>query len=190
MTNNKLKEEHSSLDTSLFLISHTNQKLSNMHGLVYEIFEEWVLEQQGIQAWHAIKEKAGCDVQDQAFVTRTFYSYDSWVDLVTATADVLGSSFDSILEEYGHYNIRYHFTHGYDALLKCQGSTLRQWLSNLNAMHDHIQKSFPGGNFCPPVFWCEDSDSDEGSILLHYYSQRGNRLTPWVVGIVSGKLLV
>ena len=164
MSNNKLKEEHSSLNTSLFLISHTNQKLSNMHGLVYEIFEEWVLEQQGIQAWHAIKEKAGCDVQDQAFVTRTFYSYDSWVDLVTATADVLGSSFDSILEEYGHYNIRYHFTHGYDALLKCQGSTLRQWLSNLNAMHDHIQKSFPGGNFCPPVFWCEDSDSDEGDV--------------------------
>ncbi|KAL3941949.1 MAG: hypothetical protein SGBAC_003777 [Bacillariaceae sp.] len=156
-----------------------------MHGLVYEIFEEWVLEQQGVEAWHAIKEKAHCDVQDKAFVTRTFYSYDSWVDLVTASAEVLDSSFDAILEAYGHYNIRYHFSHGYDALLKCQGSTLRQWLSNLNAMHDHIQKSFPGGNFCPPVFWCEDSDIDEGSILLHYYSKRGNRLVPWVVGIVK-----
>ncbi|CAJ1941243.1 unnamed protein product [Cylindrotheca closterium] len=158
-----------------------------MHGLVYEIFEEWVLEQQGVNAWHAIKAKAGCDVQDQAFVTRTFYSYDSWVDLITAAADVLDSSFDTILEAYGHFNIRYHFSHGYDALLKCQGSTLRQWLSNLNAMHDHIQKSFPGGNFCPPVFWCEDSDSEayEGSILLHYYSQRGNRLVAWVVGIVK-----
>ncbi|CAJ1941380.1 unnamed protein product [Cylindrotheca closterium] len=158
-----------------------------MHGLVYEIFEEWVLEQQGVKAWHAIKAKAGCDVQDQAFVTRTFYSYDSWVNLITAAAEVLNSSFDTILEEYGHYNIRYHFSHGYDALLKCQGSTLRQWLSNLNAMHDHIQKSFPGGNFCPPVFWCEDSDSEiyEGSILLHYYSQRGNRLVAWVVGIVK-----
>lgn len=48
-----------------------------------------------------------------------------------------------------------------------------------------MQKSFPGENFCPPVFWCEDSEEYEGCILLHYYSQRGNLLVPWVVGIVS-----
>mmetsp|Transcript_22486 Transcript_22486/g.55637 ORF Transcript_22486/g.55637 Transcript_22486/m.55637 type:complete len:1526 (-) Transcript_22486:168-4745(-) len=52
-------------------------------------------------------------------------------------------------------------------------------------MHDHVQKSFPGENFCPPVFWCEDCDTVEGSILLHYFSQRGNLLVPWVVGIVE-----
>mmetsp|Transcript_22481 Transcript_22481/g.55618 ORF Transcript_22481/g.55618 Transcript_22481/m.55618 type:complete len:492 (+) Transcript_22481:3-1478(+) len=111
--------------------------------------------------------------------------YDTWVSLVNAAAEELQSSFEEILESYGHYNIRYHFENGYDALLRCQGTTLRQWLSNLNAMHDHIQKSFPGENFCPPVFWCEDSDKYEGCILLHYYSQRGNLLVPWVVGIVT-----
>jgi hypothetical protein len=52
-------------------------------------------------------------------------------------------------------------------------------------MHDHVQKSFPGENFCPPVFWCEDCDTVDGSILLHYFSQRGNVLAPWVVGIVE-----
>eukprot|EP00980_Cylindrotheca_fusiformis_P018742 scaffold6241_cov129-Cylindrotheca_fusiformis.AAC.19 len=156
-----------------------------MYGLVYEIFEDWVLEKKGTEAWHSIKKKAGCDVNDKSFVTRTCYNYDMWIDLISAAADVLDSTFDDILEAYGQYNIRYHFSHGYDALLKCQGSTLRQWLSNLNAMHDHIQKSFPGGNFCPPVFWCEDSDDQAGCIILHYYSQRGNRLVPWVVGIVK-----
>jgi guanylate cyclase soluble subunit beta len=156
-----------------------------MHGLVFEIFEEWVVQMHGLKAWHTIKQQAGCDVMDKSFVTRTFYNYDIWLKLITATAEEIGSSFDGILESYGHFNIRYHFSHGHDALLRCQGSTLRQWLSNLNAMHDHVQKSFPGENFCPPVFWCEDCDTVDGSILLHYFSQRGNVLAPWVVGIVE-----
>ena len=156
-----------------------------MHGLVYEIFEDWVIHHHGLDKWHAIKDRAGCDVADQAFVTRTYYRYDTWVDIVEAASEELKMSWDDILESYGHYNIKYHFDNGYAALLKCQGSTLRQWLSNLNAMHDHIQRSFPGDNYCPPVFWCEDCDEVEGSILLHYTSKRGNLLVPWVVGIVS-----
>lgn len=156
-----------------------------MHGLVFEIFEEWAIQIHGLEAWHRIKRKAGCDVKDKSFVTRTFYNYEIWVKLINAAAEEIDSSFDDILEAYGHFNIKYHFSHGHDALLRCQGSTLRQWLSNLNAMHDHVQKSFPGENFCPPVFWCEDCDTVEGSILLHYFSQRGNLLVPWVVGIVE-----
>ena len=156
-----------------------------MHGLVFEIFEDWVIESHGLKAWHSIKEKADCDVKDKSFVTRTFYNYDIWIELVTATSEELSVSFDNVLECYGKHIIRYHFSHGYEALLRCQGSTLRQWLSNLNAMHDHVQKSFPGANFCPPVFWCEDCETVEGSILLHYFSLRGNLLVPWVVGIVE-----
>ncbi|KAL3940805.1 MAG: hypothetical protein SGBAC_004721 [Bacillariaceae sp.] len=156
-----------------------------MHGLVYEIFEDWVIHNHGIGIWHTIKERAGCEVADQAFVTRTYYRYETWKGLVEAASEELNISSSDILESYGHHNIRYHFDNGYGALLKCQGATLRQWLSNLNAMHDHIQRSFPGDNYCPPVFWCEDCDEVEGSILLHYSSKRGNLLVPWVVGIVS-----
>ncbi|CAJ1956415.1 unnamed protein product [Cylindrotheca closterium] len=156
-----------------------------MHGLVFEIFEDWVIESHGLKVWHSIKEKADCDVKDKSFVTKTFYNYDTWIELVTAASEELSVSFDSILESYGKYSIRYHFSHGHEALLRCQGSTLRQWLSNLNAMHDHVQKSFPGENFCSPVFWCEDCDTVEGSILLHYFSLRGNLLVPWVVGMVE-----
>ncbi|CAJ1949482.1 unnamed protein product [Cylindrotheca closterium] len=156
-----------------------------MHGLVYEIFEAWVIHNHDIDTWHAIKARAGCEVADNAFVTRTYYRYETWKDLVEAASQELNITSTDILESYGRYNIQYHFDNGYGALLKCQGSTLRQWLSNLNAMHDHIQRSFPGDNYCPPVFWCEDCDWVEGSILLHYTSKRGNLLVPWVVGIVS-----
>jgi class 3 adenylate cyclase len=52
-------------------------------------------------------------------------------------------------------------------------------------MHDHVEKTFPGEKFSAPIFWCEDDEEVEGSILLHYYSLRGTLLVPMVVGIVE-----
>ena len=156
-----------------------------MYGLVFEIVEEWVIEKQGIDTWHAIKEKARCKVQDQAFLRRSYYADEELIDIVAAASEVLGIQVPAILESFGHYVIMHHYNHGYDELLRCQGSTLRQWLSNLNAMHDHVEKTFPGEKFSAPIFWCEDDEEVGGSILLHYYSLRGTLLVPMVVGIVE-----
>ena len=68
-------------------------------------------------------------------------------------------------------------------MLSCQGSNLRLWLSNLNALHDHLQDTLPRGRF--PEFWCEDDDDENESILLHYYSVRGSLFVPFVVGLVK-----
>jgi hypothetical protein len=156
-----------------------------MYGLVFEIVEEWVIEKQGIETWHKIKEKAGCEIKDQSFLRRAYYQDEKLIDIIVAASELLSTSVPDILEAFGHYVIMHHFANGYDDLLRCQGSTLRQWLSNLNAMHDHVQMSFPGENFIAPIFWCEDCDQVEGSILLHYYSLRGTLLVPMVVGIVE-----
>jgi hypothetical protein len=158
---------------------------STMYGLVFEIVEEWVIEKQGIETWHKIKEKAGCEIKDQSFLRRAYYQDEKLIDIIVAASELLSTSVPDILEAFGHYVIMHHFANGYDDLLRCQGSTLRQWLSNLNAMHDHVQMSFPGENFIAPIFWCEDCDQVEGSILLHYYSLRGTLLVPMVVGIVE-----
>jgi guanylate cyclase soluble subunit beta len=156
-----------------------------MYGLVFEIVEEWVIEKQGIETWHMIKEKAGCEIKDQSFLRRAYYQDENLIDIIVAASELLSTSVPDILEAFGHYVIMHHFANGYDDLLRCQGSTLRQWLSNLNAMHDHVQMSFPGENFIAPIFWCEDCDQVEGSILLHYYSLRGTLLVHMVVGIVE-----
>lgn len=157
-----------------------------MHGLVFEIFEAWIIVDFGLDAWHAAKIEAGCDVKDNSFVSRSYYSFDTLVGLVEAASILLDSSSDKILEDFGTYIVGYLFSKEYGGLLRCQGATLRQWLSHLNAMHDHFQKSFPDGDkFCPPVFWCEDCKENEGSILLHYFSHRGTIFVPMVVGIVE-----
>lgn len=149
-----------------------------MYGLVFEIVEEFVIEKQGLEVWHAVKEKAGCTVEDNAFLRRNYYPDKELVDLIVAASEVLGASVPDILETFGHFVLRHHYVNGYNDLLRVQGSTLRKWLSNLNAMHDHIQKSFPGENFEAPLFWCEDCSEVEGSILLHYFSLRGVLLVP------------
>lgn len=37
----------------------------------------------------------------------------------------------------------------------------------------------------PPLFWCEDDDEIDGSILLHYHSSRGTLLCPLVEGSIE-----
>ena len=157
-----------------------------MYGLIFEVLEEFVVDEFGLKVWHRIKEKAGYKRKDNGYLRRAFYEDQELVDLITAASSILKVSFNDIIEGYGRYFIIHAFQNGYGELLKCQGSTLRQWLSNLNAMHDYVKRSFPGDKFIAPVFWCEDcEDCEDGAILLHYYSMRGTIFVPLVVGIVE-----
>jgi class 3 adenylate cyclase len=111
-----------------------------MYGLVFEIVEEWVIEKQGIDIWHAIKEKARCKVEDQVFLRRSYYPDKELVDIVVAASEILFLSVAEILESFGHYVLMHHYNNGYDELLRCQGSTLRQWLSNeLDKLSKNLQ---------------------------------------------------
>ncbi|CAB9515333.1 Receptor-type guanylate cyclase gcy [Seminavis robusta] len=171
-----------------------------MYGLVFEKLESFVLENHGRDAWHAVKEHAHCAVADGQFLRRSHYADQELIDLVVAASELTGAAIPVILEAFGHYWYRQmHDADGHATLLQAQGKTLRTWLSCLNAMHDHIQKSFcskanKDSNFHAPIFWCEDclvedtnssNEGNEGSLLLHYYSMRGALLVPMVVGIVK-----
>mmetsp|Transcript_29543 Transcript_29543/g.45097 ORF Transcript_29543/g.45097 Transcript_29543/m.45097 type:complete len:753 (-) Transcript_29543:178-2436(-) len=155
-----------------------------MFGWINDCTESLVVTKFGIEKWRAIKEKAGCDVDDGAFIRHQYYDDKSTISLVVAASDILGISVDDVLEAFGQHFMEFTRHSGYDNMLSCQGSTLRLWLSNLNALHDHLQSSLPSG-FVAPVFWCEDDEEVDGSILLHYYSERGGLLTPIVVGVVK-----
>ena len=92
---------------------------------------------------------------------------------------------DDVLFAFGDYFIDYVHDNGYSNVLECLGSNLRDWLSNLNSLHDHLQASYPKG-FVAPVFWSEDDEeSKTGAIMVHYFSQRGSLLVPLVVGVIK-----
>ena len=154
-----------------------------MLGLLNDCAEQLVITKFGLDAWHAIKESANCSVKDYGFEQHGHYPDSATVDIVVAAAAALNVTVDYVLELFGQFFLQYTIDKGYDNLLRCQGSTLRLWLSNLNAMHDHLQSSMPTGSF--PVFWCENCETNKGSIILHYYSVRGALLGGVVVGITK-----
>jgi hypothetical protein len=59
------------------------------------------------------------------------------------------------LHALGDYFIDHVKDNGYSNVLECLGSNMKDWLSNLNSLHDHVQTSYPKG-FVATVFWSED----------------------------------
>eukprot|EP00980_Cylindrotheca_fusiformis_P018898 scaffold6315_cov116-Cylindrotheca_fusiformis.AAC.9 len=156
-----------------------------MQGHLLKAFEAWVVDDHGIDTWHAAKEKAGCDVNDNTFITRQSYQFRTLIGLVDAVSGLQHCTTEEVLKDYGKHTITYLYSSGYETILRSQGSTLRQCLSNLNAMHDHIPKSLcEVDESSQPVFWCEDA-LEEDSIILHYYSHHGPFFVPMVVGMVE-----
>ncbi len=154
-----------------------------MFGWINDCCESLVVTKFGIGKWHEVKAIAGCTVEDGGFIRHQYYTDESSVELVVAVSKVLGISVDAVLESFGQYFMEFTRKAGFGNLLSCQGSNLKLWLSNLNALHDHLQDTLPRGRF--PEFWCEDDAEIEGSILLHYYSERGSLFVPFVVGLVK-----
>lgn len=137
-------------------------------------------------------------MEDGGFLRYKYYPDSDTVELVVAASDVLGISVDEVLYAFGEYFIDYVQDNGYSNVLECLGSNLRDWLANLNSLHDHLQASYPKG-FVAPIFWSEDDDDDDdinkaskeaggnanGAILVHYFSHRGSLLVPLVVGCIK-----
>lgn len=163
-----------------------------MFGWINDCTESLVCSAFGEDAWHKIKEKAGCTVEDGGFLRYQYYKDSETVDLVLAASEVLNITVDEVLHAFGDYFVSYVKDNGYANVLECLGSSLRDWLSNLNTLHDHLQASYPKG-FVAPVFWSEDDEdfdlstagAESNAILVHYYSQRGSLLVPLVVGLIK-----
>jgi guanylate cyclase soluble subunit beta len=101
-----------------------------------------------------------------------------------AASEVSGLTVDQVLEAFGEFFVHYIRDEGYDNLLCCQGSTLKDWMSNINAIHQHLQTTFPK-KMTMPQFWVEDAEHEDGSLMLHYHSRRGNYLAPLAKGLVA-----
>ena len=87
---------------------------------------------------------------------------------------------DAILEKFGEHFFKYCVQSGYDRILRVLGRSLREFLCNLDALHDHLATIYQGIN--APSF--RTTDRSDGALLLHYYSAREG-LDHIVIGIVK-----
>lgn len=118
---------------------------------------------------------------DGSFLVRIIYTDDITYNLVGAAEKVLNIPAADILELFGRMFFEFCQESGYDKILKILGATTRDFLQNLDALHDHLATIYPGMR--APSFRCTESPED-GALILHYYSERAG-LEPIVIGIVK-----
>lgn len=147
----------------------------------------------GEEVWIQIKNEANCDVKTGDWIRYENYEDIDTFALINATCKVLKVDGETVLEIFGQYFMEYVRQEGYLNMLNVLGSTLREWLTNVNDLHTHLRSSLPHALF--PEFWCVDDEevtvAEDGSgremesMILHYYSQRGSVMANLNVGIVK-----
>ncbi len=150
-----------------------------MHGLVNKAIEELVTTGYGEEKWEAIKAKAGVDVE--VFISNEGYSDEITYKLVGAASEVLGLSVREVLIAFGEHWVLKTALHGYGAMMRSGGGSLKEFLINLPNFHTRVQMIYP--QLQPPRFECQDIT--DTSMSLHYHTHRPG-LTDFVVGLVQG----
>lgn len=118
---------------------------------------------------------------DGSFLVRIIYGDEITYSLVGAAEKVLKTPANDILEMFGSMFFEFCQESGYDRILKILGATTRDFLQNLDALHDHLATIYPGMR--APSFRCTERPED-GVLILHYYSERPG-LEHIVIGIVK-----
>lgn len=151
-----------------------------MYGFVNYALELLVIHNFGEAVWEEIKKQAEV-VMDGQFLVRQIYEDELTYNIVGAATKVLQLPATAILELFGKTFFDYCQDSGYDRILQVLGATPRDFLQNLDALHDHLGTIYPGMR--APSFRCTESQ-ENGNLILHYYSDRPG-LEYIVIGIVK-----
>lgn len=150
-----------------------------MYGLVNRAVEGLVKEKFGDDAWQRVCDRA--ELENPQFVAMEAYDDAVTYGLVGAASAELGLEPAAVLEAFGVYWTTYTIEEGYGDLLTMMGSTLDEFLDNLDSMHARIAGTMP--KLMPPSF--EREENEDGSSTLHYRSEREG-LAPMVLGLLKG----
>lgn len=153
-----------------------------MYGLVNRAIKGLVEDQFGVEAWTRICARAGvASGGDDGFVAMEAYDDAITYALVGAASEELELDASAILESFGEYWTLYTIEEGYGDMLSMMGSSLGEFVDNLDAMHERIRATMP--DLVPPSF--ERTEQSDGTTILHYRSERVG-LAPMVQGLLKG----
>jgi guanylate cyclase soluble subunit beta len=150
-----------------------------MYGLINKALRDMIREQFGETQWQAVYEKSG--VPEDSFLTMRSCEDEVTYRLAGAASDVLGAPVEDCLAMFGKYWVLETASKSYAPLMEASGSSMLEFLENLNALHDRITGTFL--NYIPPEFRIEAVGGNRH--LIHYVSQREG-LSAFVVGLLHG----
>ena len=150
-----------------------------MYGMVNKAIQDLVTNNFGEDKWIAMKEKVG--FEDDFFISMQAYPDKLTYDLVGAASEILEISTADVLEAFGEYWILYTADEGYGQLLNLSGSDLKEFLGNLNMLHDRITNIMP--DLEPPKFTVIEIDNNKVELI---YESAREGLASMVVGLLRG----
>ena len=136
-----------------------------------------VTEGHGEAIWEQVLAKAG--VPSDSFLSMRSYDDEITFRLAVASSDVLGIDVDSALHAFGKHWVSHTLVRDYDALVRSTGSTMLEFLENLNALHDRISTTFL--DYEPPEF--RVSELTNNRMDVEYISHREG-LNSFVAGLL------
>jgi hypothetical protein len=150
-----------------------------MYGLINRAIRDMVLANQGEATWIRVLERAG--TQAEHFEAMEPYPDALTHQLIEAASAELQLHPHAFMRSFGEFWVTYTAAEGYGQLMDLAGSSLPEFLQNLDDLHARVGVHFP--RLTPPSF--ETQAHEPGSMHLHYHSQREG-LAPMVIGLVEG----
>lgn len=150
-----------------------------MYGLVNRAIEQLVVSLKGENGWRGVC--AHANISSDGFVSMHAYDDEITYRLVNAVSARLGLEPATVLEAFGEYWVTYTVKEGYGSLMDAGGSSLREFLGNLNEMHGRLEAVFP--QLRMPQFRVQELSDAEFRL---YYASTREGLAPFVLGLVKG----
>jgi predicted hydrocarbon binding protein len=150
-----------------------------MYGLVNAAVHDLVVSKFGETAWEQIKVKAGIELD--AFSRMEQYDDAVTYNMVNAASEVLGITADEVQRAFGEHWVLYTGREGYGELFDIAGSSLKDFLFNLDFLHTRVGQNFT--HLQPPSFRFDTIN--ERTVRMHYHSDRKG-LCPFLGGLLSG----
>ena len=149
-----------------------------MKGVINKGIQELVETKFGAEAWDKVKEIAKCE--EPFFSTSEDYPDQMTLDLANAASEISGLPLEAVLVEFGKFWVSNTGLESYPTFFKLAGKTAREFLLNLNKVHNQVTKNIR--NARPPIF--EYEELTDGRLLMHYRSDR--RLCDVMRGLILG----
>ncbi len=149
-----------------------------MKGIINKGIQELVETRFGIKAWERVKSLAGCD--EPFFAIGLDYPDEMTSNLVKAASTVSGLDLETVMVEFGKFVVPNTLKDNYSSYFGLSGSTSREFLQNVNRIHDLVTRSI--SNAYPPRFEYERTEDER--LSFHYISDRA--LCPVVKGLILG----
>jgi hypothetical protein len=150
-----------------------------MYGLIHQAIRDLVVDRFGSERWLRICLQA--KVSNDDFLTFEAYPDPETLSLVSAASDELNIAQGDLLESFGEYWTTYTAVAGYGHLMDAAGSTLEEFVHNLDRLHAQVRLTFP--DLTPPSF--RVSELPGGSLEVLYLSEREG-LGRLALGVLKG----